>query len=149
MTSSGVMAMRRGRASGSGRTVFVNLHGLGIDAPDLVGAELHEKGHAMAVDHHAVGIGLRRGRCGDLDLAGLRVQPPNHVGALHGEIDVAVGRQERRVGIARLGIGHGIFRDVAGLGIELADIGLEVGGEPDIAVVIGDQPVRAGALGLG
>ncbi len=46
--------------------------------------------------------------------------------------------------IARRRIGHGVLLDVAGLGIKLADVGLEIRGVPDVAVFIGDQPVRPG-----
>ncbi len=50
--------------------------------------------------------------------------------------------------ILRRGIGHRVFGHGAGLGIELADVALEVGGEPDVAIAVGDQPVRPGARSL-
>ena len=45
-------------------------------------------------------------------------------------------------------VGHLVFGDVAGLGIQFSDIPGAVGREPDVAVLIHDQPVRAGTRRL-
>src|SRR5207253_11457252 len=42
-----------------------------------------------------------------------------------------------------------VFADVAGLGIELADEAHVVAGEPDVAVLVLDEAVRAGMRRLG
>ena len=46
--------------------------------------------------------------------------------------------------ILGLRIRHLVFGDVAGLGVELADEAHVVAGEPDVAVLVLDEAVRAG-----
>ena len=52
--------------------------------------------------------------------------------------------EDQRVRIARCRIRQLVLGDVAGLRIELADQPREVAGEPDVAVLVLDQAVRAG-----
>ena len=149
MTSSGVMAMRRGRLAAFGSAIFVDRHRLGIDAGQLVGAELAEPRDVARADHHAVRVRPRRRRLHQPDLAGLRIEPADHVGALHGEPQHAAPVEHRRVRIARARVGQRIVGELAGLRIELADVAGEVAGEPDVAVLVGDEAVRPGRRCVG
>src|SRR5262249_35342742 len=50
----------------------------------------------------------------------------------------------KRMRVLRLRIGHFVFGDVAGLGVELADEAEVIAGEPDVAVLVLDEAVRTG-----
>ena len=149
MTSSGVMAMRRGRLAAFGSAYLVDRHRLGIDAGQLVGAELAEPRDVARTDHHAVRVRPRRRRLHQPDLAGLRIEPADHVGTLHGEPQHAAPVEDRRVRIARGSGRAAVVGELAGPRIELADVAGEVAGEPDVAVLVGDQAVRAGRRYVG
>src|SRR5437588_16450 len=83
------------------------------------------------------------GRClDDLDISGLRVEPADIIRVLRGEEEHAVRCEERRVRIANA-FRHLVFRDVARLRIELADVALRVRREPQIAGFVERETVRA------
>src|SRR5262249_13804369 len=68
----------------------------------------------------------------------------DHVGVLGGEPHDAAAVDGDGVGILRLRIGHFVFGDVAGPGVELADEAHVVAGEPDVAVLVLGEAVRTG-----
>jgi len=53
------------------------------------------------------------------------------------------------MGIVSLFAGHFDFRDLPGAGVELANVAAKIGGEPNVAIAIGGQAVRAGVLVVG
>ena len=108
----------------------------------LFDAELAEPRDVARADHHAIRVGSRRRRVHQPDLAGLRIEPADHVGALHGEPQHAAPVEDRRVRIARGRVGQLVVGEAAGARIEPADVAGEIAGEPDVAVLVGDQPVR-------
>ena len=140
--------MRRGRAPGSGSGVFFDRHRLGIDGGDLVGAELDEVHDVLGIHRHAVGPRLRGRRGDELDLAGLGIEPADHVGLLHREPQDAVVVEDEGVRVLAPRIGQLVFGDSAGLRIELADQAGDVAGEPDVAVLVFGEAVRAGVRRL-
>src|SRR5439155_5120354 len=100
----------------------------------LVRAEFAEERHAPGADDHAVRVRPWCWRRRELHLARLRIQTGDHVGALQREPEGSLLVEDRCVRIARRRIGCRILDYLARLRIELADISLEVSGEPDVAV---------------
>src|SRR5712692_6246808 len=47
-----------------------------------------------------------------------------------------------RVRVVSAWVGHVILRHFSGLGIQFADVALEIRGEPDVSFAVGHQPVR-------
>ena len=74
--------MRRGRVSAFGSAYSVIAIVSGSMLAILFAPNSHEERHALGVDHHAVGIRRGVGDVDELDVAGLRIEPADHVGAL-------------------------------------------------------------------
>src|SRR5207245_4585532 len=72
-----------------------------------------------------------------------RVETSDVVGVLRGEKEHAGRSKERRMRIADV-VRELVFRDVAGFRIELSDVALRVGGEPEIAVLVQLETVGSG-----
>ena len=123
---------------------FVNFQRVGIDAGNLGRPKFHEIRCPFRGHDHAIRIRLWGRRSVQPYFAGLWVHPSDHVGALQRKVEISVGGEKRRMWVARVGIRHGIFGDLAGLGIQLADVSAEIRRIPDVAVFIRGQPVRPG-----
>src|SRR5207248_8072926 len=63
--------------AGIRQRILANLQRLRVDHSDLVHAKLNEEHHALRIDRHAVGPRFRRGWRKQLDLAALRIEPPD------------------------------------------------------------------------
>jgi hypothetical protein len=61
---SGASAIRRGRAPAAGNVYSRIFIVRGVDAGQLVGAELAKEGRIVLQDHNAVGHRMRRGQFG-------------------------------------------------------------------------------------
>ena len=86
-------------------------------------------------------------RATDLHLAGRRQDASDHVAHLQREPQRALLIEDRRVRIAGGRIGHPVLDLLAGLRIELADVTGQLRGEPDVSVLVGNQPMRPDAVG--
>jgi hypothetical protein len=83
-------------------------------------------------------------RCGHRDqlhVAGGWLEPAHHIAALHSEPKGSVLIKDGRVRVMRSKVGHGIFADIACLGIKLPDVALEISCEPDFTVFVSNEPV--------
>src|SRR5205085_76289 len=74
----------------------------------------------------------------------LRIEPADEVRFLRSEPEDSGGIDNRGVGIFDPHVVPAVLGHHAGLRIQLADVGLVVGREPDVAVVVGHQAMRAG-----
>src|ERR1044071_804434 len=75
---------------GIGERVFLELEGLRIEGPDLVGAEEIEVRPAGRLERDAVGPRAGRGHLHQVDFPAPGVEAADVVAALHGEPEVAV-----------------------------------------------------------
>ena len=86
---------------------------------------------------------MRRGRFGELHLAGCGIEASDVVGLFVGEPQDAVVIEDGRVWIDFGLVGRAVLADVAGLGVELADVSGGDRSEPDVALPVGDEAVRS------
>ena len=123
--------------------IFADRHRLRVDARNLVGAELGEIGNSVRIHGDPIGQRVFGRHVNDLYFARPRHQPADRVRPDHSEPEVSAPVEYRRVWVVSV-VGQPIFADRAGVRIELADIAGETGGEPDVAVLVGDETVRPG-----
>ncbi len=113
--------------------IQLDRHCLRIDPGDAVAAVAGDPRHALRIQLDAVGLRLRPRHGHQLDIAGRRVQPAQHVAVLQREPERAVAVEDRRVRVLRRRVGHLVDGHLAGLRIELADRAVAVAGVPDVA----------------
>src|SRR5205814_2389510 len=68
----------------------------------------------------------------DFNLTGFRIETSNEIRLLGCKPNIPLWVNRRRMRITDAGIGHVIFGDLSGLGIELSNVSLEDRSEPDI-----------------
>src|SRR3982751_1715611 len=114
-----------------------NLQRRGIDTTELVAAEL-AKEQTFGGRNHSVRLGVPGRHASHVDVTGFGVEAAHLVRFLFREPDDAPAIDHRSMWIsANLELPH-----VPGFRIELADVTLVVGGEPDVAVAIHRETVR-------
>ena len=134
------------------RTVVPGVGSLTSVRSRVAGSTLTRQGAPLQATHRKpsasslmpYGPRVRRLHRDELDVAGRRVQPADHVAELQGEEQDALAVEHRRVRVLRVGVGHLEFGDLARLRVELADGAVLVARVPDVAGVIEHHRVRHG-----
>src|SRR6266508_177562 len=123
---------------------FGDVERFGIDLSDLVTAKLAKVGSVVWSNDNSIGQRLRRCHFFERDLAVPGIQFADKVTVLSSEEDHPLSIKYEAVRITCARIGHRVFSYIAGARIELADIRFEIRREPDVAVFISGETVRAG-----
>src|SRR6516162_6135940 len=90
---------------------------------------------------------MRRRKLYELDVPVCGVQPSDEVPTLNGEPQHAMPIEYRRVRIARRRIRHLILRHMTRTRVKFADVTTVIRCVPDVAVPVGDEPVRPRVCG--
>src|ERR1700693_2321553 len=144
MVPSGARAIRRGRAlaAGSGYSWMVIVFGSIVAS--LLAPNSQKNGALFCKITDAVWHSVWRWRFRQSHLAGLRIEPPDVVSFFVGEPQNAIVIEYGRVRVDLGTAGWAILSNLTRLWIEFANVTSGDCGEPDVAIFVGDQAVRAG-----
>ena len=115
----------------------MNRHGLTVAREPRV---------ALRIDLDAVGLRIRNLQRDKLDVAALRIEPPDHVAVLQREPGDALLVEHQRVRVLRIRIGHLEDRSLLGLRIDIADRAVLVARVPGVALGVDLDGVRQGVV---
>src|SRR6266545_425924 len=115
-----------------------------VDLAGLVTAKLAKVGGVVWSNDNSIGQRLWRCHFFEHDLAVPGIQFAHKVTVLSSEEDHPFSIKNEAVRITCARIGHRVFRYIAGARIELANIRFEIRREPNVAVFISGETVRAG-----
>ena len=125
------------------QNVFADFHRAGVNTGQLVGAELAKEGRPVLQDYDAVGHSVRRRRFDQGHLATFRIKTSDVVRLFVGEPQNTVRVEYGSVGVDLGSSRRTILGDLASLRVKFADVPSGDRCEPDVAVSIGDQSMRA------
>src|SRR2546427_12423019 len=138
MVPSEANASRRGRApSGNGYSRMVM--DCGSMLASSVRAKFAEERNSILRHDNSVGHSMLRGRRLHFDITRARIQPADHARFLEREPQDSLLIENGCTRIFRVWIRHAVFGNLTGFRIELTDVALKDGREPDISLFVTDQ----------
>ena len=122
----------------------MDFHGRGIDAPQLVAAKLTKDWRPVPGDDNSVRHGVSCGYFLQINFSALGIQPSDKIAVLNREPENSILIKNWSMRVLGAWIRQVVLLDLAGRRIQLADISLKHGGEPDMSILVCHQPMRAG-----
>src|SRR5437667_4336523 len=124
--------------------MLADCHRLWIDAGQLVRAEFAKERNSILGHDNSVRNSILGWCRFYLDVASARIKPADHARFLEREPQDSFLIENRCMRIFRARIAHAVFGNRTGFRIELTDVSLEDGGEPDVSLFVSDEAMRAG-----
>src|SRR2546429_5822754 len=128
--------------------MLADCHRLWIDAGQLVRAEFAKERNSILGHDNSVRNSILGWCRFYLDVASARIKPADHARFLEREPQDSFLIENRCMRIFRTRIAHAVFSNLTGFRIELPDVSLEDGGEPDVSWFAAAKPSRPEARGL-
>src|SRR5438876_4184478 len=124
--------------------MLADCHRLRVNAAQLPQAEFAKERNSLLGHDNSVRNSILGWCRFYLDVASARIKPADHARFLEREPQDSFLIENRCMRIFRARIAHAVFGNRTGFRIELPDVSLEDGCEPDDSLFVSDQAMRPG-----